>query len=151
MKKQELRKLIREEIKNALNETNAEFDELASKLIGLAYAGSIDNNDIKNLSQELLTARRKMIAAKQSPEQRRTSAAKGQLTAKWNKLRDDALDLTDKALNISDAADQFALSIGMHRDKELQAKYSMKYRKIISDLGSKAGLGEIPERILINH
>ena len=137
MKKSELIKLIREEITDIQNERNTEFDELASKLIGMAAAGTINNNDIDQLVNDMKSARRKMFAARKSPEQRAASAAKAVQTKKTRKIKEEAENLAMKALGITDTSTQLALMWGMHRDKQLQAKYDAKLDQIFNDLVAK--------------
>ena len=120
-----------------LNESNSKFEEIATQLISMATNGEIDNDDIKRLSYDLTTARRKMFAGKRSPEQRAASAAKGQNTAKSNKLRNQAYDLTNKEMNISDAADQVALELGSHYNSALQNKYNEKLNQILNSLSTE--------------
>ena len=120
-----------------LTESNSKFEEIAAQLISMATNGEIDNDDIKRLSYDLTTARRKMFAGKRSPEQRADTATKGQNTIKSNKLRQQAYDLTNKEMNISNLADQFALELGSHKDGALQAKYNEKLNQILNSLNTE--------------
>ena len=130
---------------------NVEFNNLVSKLLDMASTGTIDNNDIDDLHMKLKSARKKMFTARITPADKAAAVSKGKLTKQWNKLTHEAVTQTLAALNmhqssnIKDIADQFALGLGLHRDKLLQEKYNKTYSEIIANLASTAGLGMVPD------
>ena len=151
MKASELRNLIREEVSKVLNEVGTipanvytQATEQAKKLMAqleeLALNGEIGNQDIEDLRSRLRSARSKMSAAKKSPNQRKASAEKAQLTKKFEKLKFDVADEVEKQMGIkSDNLDAAKLRIGTHPNRSLQKKFANKVEKLFVDKAKTAG------------
>lgn len=151
MKASELRNLIREEVSKVLNEVGTipasvytQATEQAKKLMAqleeLALNGEIGNQDIEDLRSRLRSARSKMFAAKKSPNQRKASTEKAQLTKKFEKLKFDVADEVEKQMGIkSDNLDAAKLRIGTHPNRSLQKKFANKVEKLFVDKAKTAG------------
>ena len=151
MKASELRNLIREEVSKVLNEVGTipvnvytQATEQAKKLMAqleeLALNGEIGNQDIEDLRSRLRSARSKMSAAKKSPNQRKASTEKAQLTKKFEKLKFDVADEVEKQMGIkSDNLDAAKLRIGTHPNRSLQKKFANKVEKLFVDKAKTAG------------
>ena len=152
MKSSELRKLIREEVRKTLTEAGTipanvyteatpEAKKLFAQLEDLALNGEIGNQDIEDLRSRLRSARSKMFAAKRSPEQRKASSEKAQLTKKFEKLKFDVASEVEKQLGIKDDAPQsLQLRLGTHPNRSLQKKFADKVEKLFINKAKAAGL-----------
>ena len=120
--------------------TNPKADQLIKQLVDIASNGELDADQISDLNRELLTARRKWFSAKKSPDDRKTSAAKGKTTIILKKLSDDAVEQILNALKISRGGEAFSIRIGRHPDKELQKKFDHEYNILYPKLAAKAGI-----------
>jgi hypothetical protein len=140
MNKQELRSLIREEIRKSLNEASNEVEELISKLEAMALDGTLDNTQIEDIHKRLLSSRRKMFTAKKTVDQRKSSAAKGSTTKRLGAIMDTAEEAAFKSIGMSQSDNQaFALSTGLHRDKALQDKFNKKLKDEFLKAAKAAG------------
>lgn len=151
MKPSELQKLIREEVRKVLSEagtiptdvytqSTVQAKKLMSQLEDLALNGEIGNQDIEALRSRLRSARSKMFAAKRSPDQRKASAEKAQLTKKFEKLKFDVASEVEKQMGIKDAPESLKLRLGTHPNRSLQKKFADKLEKLFIDKAKAAGL-----------
>jgi hypothetical protein len=109
-------------------------EELIRQLIALASSGELDNDDIKDLNQQLLSARRKMFANKITPDQRKASTAKAMATKIKEKEEKAAKAQVYKMLGLErNYPAQFALDLNMHRDEELQKRFNDEVAKILNN------------------
>jgi predicted dinucleotide-utilizing enzyme len=130
-------------LKYLLNEasSNPKADQLIKQLVDMSSNGELDADQISDLNRQLLTARRKWFASKKSSDDRQASATKAKTTIILKKASDDAhKQVRDNILGIGPGADAFALSIGKHRDKELQKKYNKAYNELYQKLAAKTGI-----------
>tara|TARA_R110000868_G_scaffold341057_1_gene601906 strand:+ start:363 stop:830 length:468 start_codon:yes stop_codon:yes gene_type:complete len=93
-------------LKQLLKEAFQSSEEAIEYLKNLASTGELDKAAIDILNIELMTARRKMIAAKVSPEKRAAAAAKAKATRAQNALDMSAYmkksDVRDSNLKAAD-------------------------------------------------
>jgi hypothetical protein len=123
------------------DEDKSKFKEMATQLIDMALTGEIDSEDIKQLTQDLIAARRKMFTSKRTPDQKAASLDKRRETIKLNKLDTQANQLTAKELGLEGRSSTlFALQINSHRDEELQAKWNRVHKEILDKLKAEAGM-----------
>ena len=117
------------------NGTQMPKDELIQQLIALVSTGEIDNEGIKDINYQLISARRKMFASKVSPEARKAAAAKATATKEREKTEKAARDQAFRNLGIGNddrgSADEFALSLNLHRNKTLQKQFNDEVNKLL--------------------
>jgi hypothetical protein len=148
--------------KSELKEDNgSKYQDLLNQLRDLASSGEINNDDIRNINKELLSARRKMFTSKVSPEKRSVSAQKGKVTKELEKIKSRAEEevnikygFLDKNGDIADDGDvtdwksavpsMFALNVGAYRDKAVQKKWNKDVSDLIAKYGKEAGLSDDP-------
>lgn len=94
-------------LKQLLKEAFQSPEEAIEYLKNLASTGELDKAAIDSINMELMTARRKMIAAKVSPEKRAAAAAKAKATRAQNAIDMDArMKKYDTRVANAKAADQ---------------------------------------------
>jgi hypothetical protein len=115
-------------------------------LKGLASKGELLPQDITDIADQLVKARRAYFTSKRSPESFKKAAEKGTKTKKISNATEKARDIVDKELNLKNPADRFALSISMHKNTKLQKKYNDMVTKAFDKIQGEFGLsGEKPD------
>lgn len=116
-----------------LNEQPSSKEALIQQLITLAQSGELDTDEINDINYQLKSARRKMFASKITPDQRKASAEKSAATKTRNAELELATNQVFKILGVEkDYPTQFALSLNIHRDKELQKRFNNELQNILN-------------------
>lgn len=135
-----LKNLLNKRIKLQEATSNSNTDKLIKQLVDIASSGELSTDQITNLNNDLLSARRKWFAAKKSPDDRKASAQKAKDTRILKKISDDAEEQLFKILNIERGGPAFAISLGRHKDTKLQKKFDHEYNILYPKLAAKAGI-----------
>lgn len=118
---------------NKLTEQSLSKEELIQQLVALSQTGGLDADEINDINYQLKSARKKMFTSKITPDQRKAASEKGAITKASNAALDAAKEQVYKMLGVeNDTSSRFALSIGMHRDEELQKRFDDEVKKILN-------------------
>lgn len=124
-------------------------EEMIQQLIAMAEKGEFDNDQIRDLGQQLTSARRRYFTAQRSPESKKAAYEKTKITKLLKKIHDIIKKEALKKVGIEPDTNppaQFALFIGMHRDDELQDRFNDEYNKLFISKAKESGVTN-PETI----
>jgi cephalosporin hydroxylase len=121
------------EYKAILNEELSK-DQIVQALKNLIDAGELTGAEVRVMMDGLKVYHRGWVNRQRSPEQRKASALKASATKAQNAKEYAAKEQAQKILGIEDTdyATQFALNIGLHRDKGLQKRFDDEVEKILN-------------------
>ena len=131
-------KVILDEYDNSItpetNDAQINKDKLIQQLIALVSTGEIDNEGIKDINYQLISARKKHFSSKISPEARKISSLKSKATKEkekqLNAIHQQAFNNIGIAKGSEGEPDKLALSIGLHHSKILQDKFDDEVNKL---------------------
>ena len=126
-------------LKEAFQSPESAIDYLKN----LALTGELDKEKIDGIYRDLLSSRKKMFTSKITPDQRSASVEKGKITKQLKQIATQAHNELAKLykLNSNDKQpDAFALSIGMHKNKDWQKEYNQKLLSLAKKYAKEVGI-----------
>lgn len=122
------RKLMVENMKKVKAQLSEDKDKALSDLLQMASDGSLSPDDIRDINKQLLSARRKGLASKVSPETRSSAAEKGKQTKALNiELKNLRNKLSDKFDISTGERMKILLQNPLSRETEKKSQQAQKY------------------------